>query len=144
MTDDHAEPRLPLIDLTRVAFPSDALSIATLRRRYPDDFDGHFLPVQTCGPFFGEVGFRRDWHDRLHELLGAERLVAMGAFHHARGDTDPFADGERDDVLAARATLESLYPAFGLCDGPETARVLIDRIERQAIAAARGSSSPGR
>ncbi|MCE9564600.1 MAG: hypothetical protein K8U57_21410 [Planctomycetes bacterium] len=142
--DDRSEPLLPLIDLTWVTFPSNSLSVAILRRRFPTDFDEHFLPVQTCGPFFGDVGFRKEWHDHLSELFASERLVAIGLFHHVRGDMEPFAEGENDDVIAARGKVESLYPWFGLCDGPETARVLIDRIERQAIALARGSSSPER
>jgi hypothetical protein len=142
------------IDLSRIEFPSDALSIQRLRVIAPGDFDvvTDPEPIEIANLFFGRSYWSEEgWLHDLNELLGFERVVAQEVFHRTRGDHVPFGeDDETREIIRrrylepARPALEQLYLRFRLADSPETARYLVVLIEQQAAAQALASLSQSR
>jgi hypothetical protein len=121
----------PDIDFTQVDFPSDRLTIKTVRRLHPDDFDTH---PEACHRLVENVAGRAN--QGLMTMIHAERMVAEGAFLEARGvqcDPDYLKDKQGFAEDAAK-----YYVQYGLASGPHHADQLIRDIESQAADQARG------
>src|SRR5262245_44802504 len=109
----------PEIDLTKIAFPSDSLTIKRLRELVPNRIDDDTF-----------VGLSR-W-DEIDAHLSFEREIAERTFDKARGKPlkHAFEDGDLREMVA-----EGLI-AYGLATGPHHAEELIREIESQAAAQA--------
>jgi hypothetical protein len=120
----------PLIDLTRIAFPTDRLTVKELRERNPLDFDR--LDKKDGSPKSTEENF--------HTVLDCEREVAWRAFRAALGQPvriSPIAEETRPIVMRE-------YVRLGLATGPHHAEQLIRNVEAQAAAQAKGYGPPPR
>jgi hypothetical protein len=113
----------PQIDYTRIEFPSDLVSLKQLRSLQlmlgdvGEDLDLMHMQERE----FARLGFSRQWGDE-EEIRGAIADIidwseADGACNAAR------------EVQDAREHLASLYVQFGIAEGPETAKQLIQRLE---------------
>ncbi|MGH9616408.1 MAG: hypothetical protein ACRD28_06660 [Acidobacteriaceae bacterium] len=109
----------PRIDYTRIHFPSDSVTIGTLRAVSPFRLD-------VDEPrFIDEVG-----------MLTVERLLARRAFDAALGR--PVTD--KDDVPSRKGWIDDLaddYKRYGVARGPKTALRLIEAFEAEAASQAR-------
>src|SRR5581483_7356894 len=115
----------PIIDLEKVDFPSDALTIRTLRRAHVEEFDG------TLGSKFFRHHGRWAADATIGLMIFIERFLATDAFEAALG-LPRTADVCADDKEAHVEELEAFYTRYGLAEGPAAARELIRGIERQA------------
>ena len=122
----------PIIDLEKIEFPSDDLTIRTIRRTHVEEFDGGL----------GSRFFRHHGRWAADATIGAliflERLLATLAFEEALG-LAPSIDLGRDDKQAHVEELEGLYVRYGLAPGKAAAGELIRGVERQALEQARGA-----
>lgn len=113
------------IDLTKIDFPSDGLTIKTLRRLHPDHFD---TEPEACHRLVEDVADRAN--QGLMTMLHAERMVAEGAFLQARGvQCHPAYLEDRQGFTKDAA---DFYVHYGLASGPQHAQQLIRGIESQA------------
>ena len=120
------------IEFTKIAFPSDRITLADLRRVHPKEFD-------TCGRnFFDRRKLSRgsdDWpQDVLSEMLSIERLIARLVFVTARRG-QPQASvlnstWEDDEELIE--ALSGYYVRYGVAHDPQESLLLIRSIEQQA------------
>lgn len=121
-----------------IDFPSDSLSIKRLRTMFPEMFDEGDGLGDSGSYFFYPEDEKGDQPRHLLELdrlINDERTVAGYAFYNA---IDPFPgetlrEDDRDWAQKSRSDLEQLYQRFKLADSPESARVLIEHIEGQAM-----------
>jgi hypothetical protein len=116
----------PEIDFTKIDFPSDGLTIKTLRRLSPDHFDSE--PEACAKLLHNRAG--NPMGDVL-TLLDAERMVAQGAFFKTVG-----VQCSRDyleDVRGCAQDVAKLYVHFGIAKGQHHAEQLIRDIESQAV-----------
>jgi hypothetical protein len=124
------------IDFTLIAFPSDSLTISTVRKAYPYSFDlpdrNEFIRSNSA-----RYNSRKSIEDALGGLINFERIVASLAFKKALGlplsdqESDFKSSGDSLDFLAEE------YVLLALAAGPHEARELIKGIESQATAQAR-------
>lgn len=120
----------PQIDLTRIAFPSDHLSILDIRRMFPFQLDGS--RSQDVSPL--------SLDDILSSLIDVERKLAENAFDEAVGRTGRWAS-YRD---SQREGLTDDYIKFGLAQGDQHAAQLIRDFEAQAAEQGKGLGGPVR
>jgi len=120
----------PIIDLERIDFPSDGLTIRTLRRTHIEDFDVHLT-----NSFFRNPD-RWSADATIGLMIFTERFLATDAFEAALG-LPRTADLSPDDRKAHFEELEAFYIRYGLAEGPAAAREKIRGIERQAVEQAR-------
>jgi hypothetical protein len=125
----------PDIDFTKIDFPSDGLTIKTLRRLHPDDFD---TEPDACHRLVEDVAGRAN--QNLMTMLDAERFVAQAAF--AKASSVQWTPGDIEDAQISAARAATLYVHYGLASGPQHAQQLIRGIETQAAEQAR--QPPGR
>jgi hypothetical protein len=129
----------PSIDLTKIDFPSDGLTIKTLRRLYPQHIDSE---PEACANLFKD-GFKDGAElpgGKLLTMLDAERFVADAAFVKACGvQCEPVY---LEDAARSAAHAAELYLHYGLASGPQHAQQLVRGIESQAAEQAR--QHPGR
>lgn len=110
------------IDLTKIDFPTDRLTIKDWRRMFSDDFDSRDITPSYVPAL-----------DKLAELLTGERLLAISLYEEARGiEGDEFAL-RGDDLKESVDELGDDYLKFGLATGPAQARELARSVERQAL-----------
>ena len=137
---DSKEPWNKTVDFSPIEFPSDRISIKTLRQVHPDLFDKGFADEHNDDdqPQF----FYNDHHgsqlERLAEMLHYERLIAADAYAKATGLEMPERVEASELVLSAKEDLERHYKHFGIADGPNETKELTRGIERQARALAKG------
>lgn len=125
------------LDLTKIEFPTDRLTIKDLRRWFPTSFDlpaadGHLYDVE--GPFN-----RVSLETGLGDIIDAERVLAYLAYCKARGIAPPKRLGYRDEIAGP---LADDYVSAGLASGTATAEQLI-RVFEQAAAAQGRQDGPG-
>ena len=81
MPDD--KPQLDYLDYTSIRFPSDKLTIGTLRKLEPDKFDVQGLLFRGKGPY-SEDNDGGSW-EMVQEIMCAERILAHVAYEQAIG-----------------------------------------------------------
>lgn len=125
----------PQLDATKVAFPSDQLSIKDIRRIWPESVDTGAEVVL----FSSSAGAA----DMLYAMLTMERDLAKATFDQNFGkdtfSTITYADG---NVAALKEDLSESYIKYGLAKGQSSADQLIRRIEAQANAQAQQHLPP--
>jgi hypothetical protein len=113
----------PQLDLSKISFPTDQITIQGLRSLFPHLFDTG-----------GTIHFFRDAKDNLlAPMMQDERDLARRAFDEAAGNAPEDADWE-----LARADLIKNYVAYKVARGPSHGEQLIRSFERQATEQARG------
>ena len=128
----------PVVDLTKIDFPSDKLNVKKLRELYPNKFD-HIDQ-------YGNVALHAD-AGAWEATLANERRCASRAFNAAmgrpfnwndRGVHDPeWYDQEREWVRAA-------YIRWGLATGEHHAEQLLRSVEQVAAEQAKAYALPSR
>jgi len=116
---DRSNPE-PRLDLTRIDFPSDRITIKNLRQLSPQAFDPR----------------SKEWADfeddlELPGFLRLERDLANAAFDAVLGRRTVVMSGEEVEMLAA------LYVRYKLASGPHHAEQLIRSFEQAAAEQAR-------
>ncbi len=126
------------LDLRKVEFPSDALSIKRLRQLFPEDFDRDEPWEDGSCVFFSPGSPRCDQQlEQLNTLLMLERIVVQAAFYLQLGGAESFDPIELKNINDYKHDLEQHYQNFKLADSPETARLLIQQVEEEGIRHAR-------
>jgi hypothetical protein len=117
----------PQVDLTKINFPTDRLSIKRLRERCPNDFDAADDRVKFFGTALG---------DDLTATLQLERTIARMTFDVAMGRTS--ANWVNDYDFDPREIVAQSLIEYGLATGPHHAQQQVRDIEAQAVAQAKG------
>jgi len=116
------------LDFAALKFPSDGLSIGTLRERHRELFDRGFADWGDAQPkFFLEADKGLHAGDIVGHTLFCERFVAIAAYADARGIDPP----QLDELPGVKEDLAEFYVRYGLASGPQHAAQLIRDIERQ-------------
>lgn len=121
----HQEPH---VDLTKIAFPSDRLTIKHLRNLYPKEFDEGRA-----------TNFCRRPAEELNAMLSYERGVATEAFETTMGRASPQSQNE---YAQDREDVAEFLVQYGLASGPHQAEQMIRDIESQAVAQAKAFGPP--
>ncbi len=134
-TDTQSERSLvliPSIDFAKIAFPSDKITLADIRRVHVKQFD-------TCGsnffdgPKMGRGG--KDWpREELSEILSIERLIARLVFESvSRGKSQSsMLNSQWEDDVELVEALSTHYERYGVTHDPQESLLLIRSIEEQA------------
>lgn len=125
----------PEIDLTKIEFPSDGMTIKAIRQIWPEAVD----TGKTVDLFSRPVGGRAG--EMLFNVLTMERDLAKATFGLEFGREPDIAYAD-DDVKLLAEDLSQLYTRYGIADGPNSAKELIRSIETQAIEQARQHVPP--
>jgi hypothetical protein len=129
----------PVIDLTKIEFPTDRLTVKMLRKVSPQGFDVEPPPDPVLDRLLNRPLRRQSLDDVLACVIDAERILAEMAFKSALGQSI-----RDDDRQGGRATihlnLSSDYVGLGLAPGKKAAREMLKDIEAQAAAQAREQS----
>jgi hypothetical protein len=120
----------PQIDFTKMDFPSDGLTIGTLRRVHPEQVDTGEDINLFSKDYGGSAG------DMVTGMLGAERDLAAAAFNRALGKPAP-APLDKDMLEGFAEAMTQDYIRYGIASGPHHAEQLIRGIESQAAEQAR-------
>jgi hypothetical protein len=120
----------PKIDFTKIDFPSDGLTVKTLRKVHPDQIDADAFPS-----LFSQ-GNRGSADNLLGNLLHDERTIAEAAFNGALGKP-PHEFLGKQELQSYADELSDIYTQYGLATGKHHAQELIRGIEAQGIAQAR-------
>lgn len=128
----------PDIDVTKIDFPSDGLTIKAIRHRWPLSIDTREDDPYSLGipkPFGPPTG------ELIHNMLVMERDFAKATFglEFGRSPQIIYAD---NDLKTLTDDLGKAYIEFGLASGPHHAEQLVRSIESQAIAQARQHTGP--
>lgn len=111
----------PEIDLTKIAFPSDGMTLKDIRRIWPDFVDAGEVTIfsRNVGP--------ADW---VFAMLTMERDLARATYALKLGSNNKCVHS--DNVTELGEDLSGLYVEYGIANGPSTANELIRGIESQA------------
>lgn len=116
------------LDLSKFAFPSDKITIGTLRKLHPEDFDAEMDScVRVFATSLGES--ERKTSQDMCDLLYLERFCAACAVAKAKGDTFGVPGLDENESIDE---LKQLYVKYGLASGPQHAEQLIRSIDSQA------------
>ena len=129
---EHSPASVSPCDFAKIAFPSDIITMADLRRVHAREFD-------TYGRnFFDGAKTGRgdnDWpQEALSEMLLIERLIARLVFESARRgkpQASVLNSPWEDDVELIEA-LSGYYARYGVTHDPQESLLLIRSIEEQA------------
>lgn len=126
----------PEIDFTQIQFPTDRLTIKSLRERFPDVFDVEppedrfiTLPLRTLP--------RQSLDTLLTATLDFERILAEDVFRKELRLPKmrlPVLGGRRADLIDS---LANSYVSLGVARGKHEARQMLRDVEAQAVAQAR-------
>jgi hypothetical protein len=106
---------VPQLDITKISFPSDALTIGQMRRHFPEVFDSGRNDLD-----FDDI--------ELYGLLSVERDLAIAAFEEASGRRTPAVmSGEETSMLV------DLYVRYHIASGPHHAEELIRAFQQTAV-----------
>src|SRR5437762_2674760 len=91
MPDD--KPEIDYLDYTSIRFPSDRLTLGTLRKVEPDKFD-----IQDAPHCEGVCG--GSW-EMVQAIMRCERELAWHAYEKAMGRPSPLLEGDttRGDII---------------------------------------------
>ena len=135
----------PQLDLPKIAFPTDRLSIQDLRKLFPHRFDklnqsGEPAMVQ----YFQDAS--SSGSETLIWMLNREREIAGWAFNLALGR--PAAQREDENNPEYQRSVKEEFAQslidYGLASGPHHAEQQIRDIEAQAIDQAKAFGPPSR
>lgn len=120
------------LDLSRIAFPSDKITLAELRRVHPKEFDTrgrNFFDAPQSGRANG------DWlQEALSEMLSIERMIARLVFEAVR-QGKPQASvlhSQWEDDVELIESLSGHYVRYGVAHDPQETLRLLTSIEDQA------------
>ena len=113
----------PQIDLDRLDYPSDGLSLKHLRGLFPEEFRGYRVRESS---FLGPS----DHGIELDTMLNFERLLAKRAFNQTL--ERPEGNDSFTPSQEVREHLQELYKQFMLAEGLYHAQQLIRDLERRA------------
>lgn len=124
---------LKSLDLRAVQFPSDKISIAGLRKLFPNRFDVGFSPEEPQPSFFwiGEGPLAVTF---VANTLEYERLLVIHAMMEAQGTEQQFVNRflKKDSTLEdVKDGLIKRYIGLDLASGEHQAEELIRSLERQ-------------
>lgn len=130
----------PTINFAEIDFPSDQITVKTLRAAFPSSFDQPGPPHEWS--VMRSYG-RASAGNALDHIIDAERLLAGIAFKKALGQSlaDDEAPYPRWEIIEALVTD---YGHLGLAVGKQQVEVLVRRIEAQAKSQARRYSTRSR
>jgi hypothetical protein len=123
---------IPPLDFAGIAFPSDKITLAELRRIHPKEFDTrgrHFFDAPKWDR--ADSGWPQE---ALSEMLAIERLIARLVFESvSQGKPQISVLNSRweDDVELIEA-LSGYYARYGVAHDPQESLRLIGVIEEQA------------
>lgn len=126
----------PAIDLTKIEFPTDKLTVKMVRKAYPQGFDVEPSPNSVVDRLRRRPLRRESLDNILACIVDFERILADVAFKTARGQSVEDADGSRDRETIFY-NLGSDYVRLGLARGEHEAHEMLRGIEAQATAQAR-------
>lgn len=129
--------REPKLDLSRIDFPSNNLSIRDLRRCYPEEFDRE-----------AELGFFRDRRgaELVEAMLWGERTLAELVFNATLGRKEEATINVLEPWVVERLkvrreqiveALKEDYLRYGIAAGPQAAAELVRGVEAAGVAQAR-------
>jgi hypothetical protein len=121
------QPAESLFDPIPIPFPSDAITLAQMRRRDPQLFTRETLMKSGCLDAFATYCF--------------EYTLAANAFAKALGQPDPYPRSDRAGFISA---LNDAYKEYGLSTGMQQTRLLIRNLETAAIKQAQKSRGASR
>lgn len=115
------ESHTPKLQLALLQFPTDALTIADLRRRdQPKLFEESLFRSYDNSPATSM---------NVLTFMLSERILAQKAFAAAAGLPDPWPDENRRDEIS---DLNGYYVAMGLSKGLEQTKQMVRAFERTA------------
>ena len=126
----------PAIDLTKIEFPTDNLTLKMVRKAYPQGFDVEPPPDFALDRLRRRPLRCQSLDNILAFIIDFERILADMAFKRARGQSVEHADGNRDRETIMD-NLGSDYVRLGLAHGKHEAHEMLRGIEAQAAAQAR-------
>lgn len=124
------EQHTPTLRLDLLAFPTDSLTVADLRRAQP-------ILFSEKGLFHSYDNSQASSMDVLTFML-SERILAQKAFAAAAGLPDPWPDADRREEVK---DLNCYYVQMGLSSGLRHTQQLVRAIEAAAAAQAGPSQS---
>lgn len=136
--DDSSGEIYNRLDFSAISFPSDRLTIQTLRRLYPNLFDQGLERKGELQPHFFSLTAPQSRQafepgvTMLESMLFAERLVAAFAYGRARGWPDPENWEGEIGLQGFKEDLARFYETLQLASGPQAAAELIRNFEAEA------------
>jgi hypothetical protein len=119
---------LAKLAFSEIEFPSDSLSVKHLRAMFPNMFDEGSSLTGGVSTFFTPDEAQAHHLYKLNSLVNYERTVADFGFFAQMDSVDERC---KQEVAEAKKALEELYQDYRLAEGVETARLLIENIEKQ-------------
>jgi hypothetical protein len=127
---------VPQIDLSKIQFPSDELTVKAIRRLWPESVD-----TEKEVELFTDEGYHGGPGELLWSMLVMERDLARATFGAEYGREPEILYADHDVSLVAD-DLRKRYIEFGIASGQHHASQLIRGIESQASAQARQHFPP--
>jgi hypothetical protein len=109
---DLSNPK-PRLDLLKIDFPTDNLTIKAIRQRFPQVDAGNFGDIELSG------------------MLSLERDLAKAAFDEVLGRRTTSMSGEEEEMLS------KIYVRYGLASGLNHTKQLIRAVQQAAADQAR-------
>lgn len=124
---DSSDDRFAGMNLTSVSFPSDSISIESLRRLFPNDFDVEITEGMKAQPkFFLLPENSVNASNTLGNVLYCERLLAAWYYAKEKGIAPP-----ETGLVDIQEELSESYCKLGIAIGTHHAEELMRDIERQ-------------
>ncbi len=134
----------PVVDLAKIEFPTDKLTLKELRKFCPDDFDRMDKRGRA-------LGGPPDVRSQSEAILLLERDFASRAFNAAMGRPFNWNDPSKRDPEVydqvnelGRKLLRGAYVAWGLATGQHHAEQLLRAVEQAAAEQAKAYAPPSR
>lgn len=124
-----AKQEVPPLDVTKIDFPSDKVTVGQMRRLQPESF--------TQANF---VKLRGD-EIPIVSAMCLEEMLAQKAYASAAGLPDPYPD---DDRLESIRWLYDEYAQYGLSSGVKHTRELVRGFEKAAVQLAKAALGQSR
>lgn len=105
------------VDLSKIAFPTDALTLGDLRKQELHSYE----PVTIV-----EEGFPRT---RIYRAIGWQGILAHKAYDATANESEPYPAYKRDEIVKA---LDEVYQEWRLSTGTHASMEMIRRIETAA------------
>ncbi|GIW86411.1 MAG: hypothetical protein KatS3mg108_0735 [Isosphaeraceae bacterium] len=126
------QPR-PEIDLSKIKYPSDRVTLKQLRTLAEDDLGLYF---KQEGTDIGNMTIREQNHAKLGfaKALGDPAMIEKAIFDLVGDHWDEEQDGKYSDAKGLGKAVEMLteyYIRYGVAEGPISAKQAIRRIEKQ-------------